>query len=87
MNLEPVTQTAVSQKEKTKYHILTHTYVIQENRADELICRQRQKCRYRDLQTQWGENRESDAETHTVSDVKQADQELLYDTGAQTGAL
>ena len=28
MNLEPVIQSEVSQKEKDKYHILTHTYGI-----------------------------------------------------------
>ena len=28
MNLEPITQSEVSQKEKDKYHILTHTYGI-----------------------------------------------------------
>ena len=28
MNLEPVIQSEVSQKEKSKYHILTHTYGI-----------------------------------------------------------
>ena len=39
MNLEPVIQTVVSQKEKIKYHILTQPYVISENRTDELICR------------------------------------------------
>ena len=27
MNLEPVKQSEVSQKEKIKYHILTHTYI------------------------------------------------------------
>ena len=26
MNLEPIIQTEVSQKEKDKYHILTHVY-------------------------------------------------------------
>ena len=26
MNLEPIIQSEVSQKEKNKYHILTHTY-------------------------------------------------------------
>ena len=26
MNLEPIIQSEVSQKEKDKYHILTHTY-------------------------------------------------------------
>ena len=28
MNLEPVIQSEVSQKEKSKYHILTHVYGI-----------------------------------------------------------
>ena len=28
MNLEPITQNEVSQKEKDKYHILTHIYGI-----------------------------------------------------------
>ena len=28
MNLEPITQVEVSQKEKNKYHILTHIYGI-----------------------------------------------------------
>ena len=28
MNLEPILQSEVSQKEKDKYHILTHTYGI-----------------------------------------------------------
>ena len=28
MNLEPVIQSEVSQKEKIKYHLLTHTYGI-----------------------------------------------------------
>lgn len=28
MNLEPVTQSEVNQKEKNKYHVLTHIYGI-----------------------------------------------------------
>ena len=28
MNLEPITQSEVSQKEKEKYYILTHIYAI-----------------------------------------------------------
>jgi hypothetical protein len=31
MNVEPVIQSEVHQKEKNKYHILTHTYGIQKN--------------------------------------------------------
>ena len=40
MNLEPVIQSEVSQKEKNKYHILMHIYGIQKkNGTDEPICR------------------------------------------------
>ena len=37
MKLEFVTQSEVSQKEKNKYHMLTHIYGIQKNGTDELI--------------------------------------------------
>ena len=39
MNLEPITQSEVSQKEKDKYCILTHTYGIQKNGTEEFIYR------------------------------------------------
>ena len=39
MNLEPIIQSEVSQKEKDKYHILTHIYGIQKNGTKELIYR------------------------------------------------
>ena len=39
MNLEPVIQNEVSQKEKDKCHILTHIYRIQKNGTDEFIYR------------------------------------------------
>ena len=39
MNLEPVIQSEVSQKEKEKYCILTHIYGIQKDGTDETICR------------------------------------------------
>ena len=39
MNLEPIIQSGVSQKEKAKYRILIHTYGIQKNGTEELICR------------------------------------------------
>ena len=39
MNLEPITQSEVSQKEKEKYCILIHTYGIQKNGTKELIYR------------------------------------------------
>ena len=39
MNLEPIIQSDVSQKEKDKYHILTRVYKIQKNGTEELIYR------------------------------------------------
>ena len=36
MNLEPIIQSEVSQKEKDKYHILMHIYRIQKDGTDEL---------------------------------------------------
>ena len=39
MNLERVIQNEVSQKEKNKYCILTHTCGIQKNGIDDLICK------------------------------------------------
>ena len=37
MNLEPIIQSEVSQKEKDKYRILTHIYRIQKNGSEEFI--------------------------------------------------
>ena len=39
MNLEPIIQSEVSQKEKEKYHILTHIYGILKNGTGKLIYR------------------------------------------------
>ena len=39
MNLEPITQSEVSQKEKDKYCMLTHIYGIQKNGTEEFIYR------------------------------------------------
>ena len=39
MNLKPVIQSEVSQKEKNKYCILTHIYGIWKNDTNEPICR------------------------------------------------
>ena len=39
MNLEPIIQSEVSQKEKDKYHILTHIYAIQKNGSEDFIYR------------------------------------------------
>ena len=37
MNLEPIIQSEASQKEKDKYHILTHIYGIYKNGTEEFI--------------------------------------------------
>ena len=37
MNLEPIIQSKVSQKEKDKYRILMHIYGIQKNGSEEFI--------------------------------------------------
>ena len=39
MNLEHIIQSEVSQKEKDKYHILTHIYGIYKNGTEEFIFR------------------------------------------------
>ena len=41
LNLEPGIQSEVSQKEKNKYHILTHLYRIWKDGPDGRICRVR----------------------------------------------
>ena len=37
MNLEPVIQSEISQKEKNKHHVLMHIYRIQKHSTDEPI--------------------------------------------------
>jgi len=39
MNLETLTESEVSQKEKNKYCILMHIYEIKKNGTDETICK------------------------------------------------
>ena len=39
MNLEPIIQSEMSQKEKDKYYILMHAYEIYKNGSEEFICR------------------------------------------------
>ena len=58
MNLDPIIQSDVSQKEKDKYCMLTHIYGIQKNGTEEFIYRAAmEKQTYRiDLWT-WGEGR------------------------------
>ena len=44
----PVIQSKVSEKEKNKYHILTHIYEIQKNSTDEPIYRKKWRHRHRE---------------------------------------
>ena len=39
MNLKPIIQSEVRQKEKNKYHILTHIYAIKKDVTDKIMCR------------------------------------------------
>ena len=51
MNLKPIIQSDVSQKEKSKYHILMHIYIYMESRKTVLInpsTGQRWRCRHRE---------------------------------------
>ena len=56
MNLEPIIQSEVSQKEKDKYCILMHIYGIQKDGTEEFICRaaMEKQTQRTDLWT-WGE--------------------------------
>ena len=58
INLEPIIQSEVSQKEKDKYHILTHIYKVQKNSTEEFIYMAAMETQTQrpDLWT-WGEER------------------------------
>ena len=59
MNLEPIIQSEVSQKEKDKYCILMHMYGIWKEGTDERICKAavEMQTHKMDLWTQWGKTR------------------------------
>jgi len=46
MNLQPVIQSEITQKQKNKYHILTHIYRIQKNSTDEPFAEKEWRCRH-----------------------------------------
>ena len=48
INLEPIIQNEVSQKEKDKYHILMNTYGISKDSTDDSTCRPA-----KEIQTLW----------------------------------
>ena len=92
VNLEPIIQSEVSQKEKNKYCTLTHIYGIQKDGAYEPICRAA-ICRNTDIENRFtdkgggeeGEGEmsgESNTDAYTLTYVKQrASGNLLYDSG------
>ena len=58
MNLEPIIQSKVSQKEEDKYYILMHIYRIYKNGTEEFIYRETmEKQTYRIDLWAWGEGR------------------------------
>ena len=58
MNLEPITQSEVSQEEKDKYCILMHIYRIQKNGTEEFIYRAAMEKRTQRINVwTWGEGR------------------------------
>ena len=85
MNLEPIIQSEVSQKEKEKYHILMHIYGIQKNGTAEFVDRAtvEKQTQRTDLWT-WGEGEmygKSNMEIY-ITYVKQiASRNLLYVSG------
>ena len=48
MNLEPIMQSKVSQKDKNKYRMLMHIYGIQKDGTDEPILGQQWRCSHRE---------------------------------------
>ena len=71
MNLKPIIQSEVSQKEKNKYHILKHTYRIQKDSTDESIHRAAMEMQTQrtDLWT-WGQGKEGQGGTNGESNME-----------------
>ena len=83
MNLGPIIQSEVSQKEKDKYCILTHIHGIKKNGTEELIDRQQWRNRHREQTWTWGEGEmygKSNMETY-ITICKIANGDLLYGSG------
>ena len=94
MNLEPIIQSEVSQKEKSKYRILTHIYGIQKDGTEGSICRAalETQTENRLMDKGGGEkgemNGESSMEAYTPTYVNRQPMGICYMTqGTQMGAL
>ena len=68
MNLEPIIQSEVSQKEKDKYHILMHIYRIQRDGSDEFIFREAEE-KHRE-ETYEHEERGGEGEMHVDTNME-----------------
>ena len=87
MDLETVIQNEVSQKEKTRCHIILHICGIQKNGTDELICKaetetQMQRTNVWVLRGEGenGKNWEIGINIYTLLYIKQLTNNLLYST-------
>ena len=71
MNLEPILQSELSQKEKDKYHVLMDIYGIEKNGTDVSICRVaiQTQIERTDLCTQLGKERVGRTERAPVKHV------------------
>ena len=69
MNLDPIIERAVNQKEKDKYHILMHIYGIQKNGTGNLLTEQQWRNRHRE-QTSGHVERGGDGEMYGRSNME-----------------
>ena len=69
MNLEPIIQSEISQKEKDKYHLLVHIYGIQEKVLKNLFTGQQWRNRHREQTCGDGE-REGEGEIYGKSNME-----------------
>ena len=89
MNLEPTTQSEVSQKEKNKYCTFTHIYGIWKDGTDETMCMQTWRA---GLWTQvgrrwWGAWRQEHGSTHIKKCITATSGNVLCDAGSSNPAL
>ena len=70
MNLEPIIQSEVSQKEKDKYCILTHLCGIQKDDTDEFICRAEMEKQTENRPMEMGGGKEGKGEMYGESNME-----------------
>ena len=87
MNLEPIIQSEVSQKEKDKYHILTHIYEVQKDGTDEFTCKAAMERNRHREQTYGHGERGREGEINGESNIDTCYGNLLQSQETQAGAL